>query len=181
VNRAVFLDRDGVMNEVVLRNGRPYPPPSLDELVIPAGTGEAIAALRDAGFRLIVATNQPDVATGVQRREVVEAIHDRLCELFPLDAVKVCYHVDRDQCSCRKPKPGMLLEAAKEWSVDLARSFMIGDRWRDIEAGRNAGCKTILVGSGYGEACSARPNAVAASLWAASQLILSNRVPDRDA
>jgi D-glycero-D-manno-heptose 1,7-bisphosphate phosphatase len=173
----VFLDRDGVINEAVVRAGRPYPPPSLDALVFPAGTREAIEGLHDAGFRVIIATNQPDVATGVQRREVVEAIHEHLRGLFPIDAVKVCYHVDRDDCPCRKPRPGMLLEAAREWSLDLANSYMIGDRFRDVGAGQNAGCKTVLVGTGYGEPRTAEPDAVADSLLAASRLILSDRVP----
>jgi D-glycero-D-manno-heptose 1,7-bisphosphate phosphatase len=176
MNRAVFLDRDGVINEVVLRNGRPHPPPSLETLVFAAGAAQAITSLRAAGFRIIVVTNQPDVATGAQCRAVVEAMHAHMQSLFPIDAVKVCYHVDSDNCPCRKPRPGMLLEAAREWSLDLARCFMVGDRWRDVGAGKNAGCTSILVGSGYGEPCPARPDAVAASLLEASQWILAQAV-----
>jgi len=178
LSRAVFLDRDGVINRVVLRNGRPYPPSSVDELEFLPGVSEAIDALHQAGFRIIVVTNQPDVATGVQRREAVEAIHERIrCE-FPIDDIKVCYHVDSDGCTCRKPKPGMLLGAAAKWSLDLGQSFMVGDRWRDIEAGRAARCRTILVRSNYAERQAEKPDAVVDSLLEASALILANGVID---
>ncbi|MCK4598736.1 HAD family hydrolase [Candidatus Bipolaricaulota bacterium] len=181
MSRAVFLDRDGVINLAVLHNGRPYPPSSVDELEFLPGVSEAINALHQAGFRIIVATNQPDVATGVQRREVVEAIHERIRRAFPIDDIKVCYHVDQDGCTCRKPKPGMLLEAAEEWSLNLEQSFMVGDRWRDIEAGRAAGCRTILVKSNYAEQQAGKPDAIVSSLLEASAFILTNSVQDTPA
>ena len=148
---AVFLDRDGVLNRVVLRNGKPHPPPSLKELEILPGVPEALRALKAAGYRLIVVTNQPDVARGAQTREAVEAINAALVAALPLDDVLVCYHDDRDHCDCRKPQPGLLIRAAAKYKIDLAASFMIGDRWKDIEAGRRAGCKTILIDCGYAE------------------------------
>ena len=104
--RAVFLDRDGVLNRVVVRNGRPYPPASVDELEIMPGVAEALRDLKAAGFHLIVATNQPDVARGLVPPAVVEAIHERLRRTLPLDAIQVCYHTDADACLCRKPRPG---------------------------------------------------------------------------
>ena len=173
--RAVFLDRDGVINRAVVRGGRPYPPDGPDGLEILPGVAEAAARLRGAGFLVIVVTNQPDVAKGRQRREVVEAIHDRIRATVPLDDVKVCYHDDDDGCACRKPKPGMLLEAASGCSIDLGRSFMVGDRWRDVSAGRAAGCRTFLVGDGYGEPFPDAPDAVVGSLAEASVRILSQR------
>lgn len=176
VNRAVFLDRDGVINRAIVRGGRPYPPLTVDEMEFLPGVAEATAILSNAGFRLIVVTNQPDVATGVQRLEVVEAMHARLRREFPIDDIRVCYHVDRDGCMCRKPKPGMLLDAAAEWSIDLTSSFMVGDRWRDIGAGKAAGCKTIRVGDGYAEAQAETPDSVVESLRAASLLIVAGRV-----
>lgn len=172
MNRAVFVDRDGVINRAAVRDGRPYPPSSADELVFLPGVGEAIDALRRGGFRVIVVTNQPDVATGVQRREVVEAMHDKIRRAFAIDDIKACYHADRDACLCRKPKPGMLLQAATEWSLDLRLSFMVGDRWRDIEAGRAAGCQTILIRYPYDERQAERPDAIVDSLLEASVLIL---------
>lgn len=148
---AVFFDRDGVLIETYLREGKPYPPNSLGELKILPGIREALLQLRSAGFLNIVVTNQPDVATGKQRREVVEAMHKYLLSELPLDAIKVCYHVDKDQCACRKPKPGMLLEAAAEFGINVAASHLIGDRWRDIEAGQAAGCRCWFINCGYRE------------------------------
>jgi D-glycero-D-manno-heptose 1,7-bisphosphate phosphatase len=173
MNRAVFLDRDGTINAAVIRAGRPFPPSSLEELQILPGVADALGALRAAGLCLIVVTNQPDVATGVQRREVVEQMHERLRRELPIDDIKVCYHADADGCSCRKPKPGMLLEAADEWSLDLPGSFLVGDRWRDVEAGRAAGCKTILIHYGYAERRAEHPDAVVGSLPQAGAIILS--------
>ena len=174
--RAVFLDRDGVINRVILRQGRAYPPASADDVEFLPDVGPALEALRRGGFRLIVVTNQPDVGKGLQRREAVEAIHARLRAALPIDEIKVCYHVDQDGCSCRKPKPGMLLDAARAWRVELAQSVMVGDRWRDIEAGKAAGCKTILVQGGYDERQAESPDAIVSSLAEASELILSTWV-----
>ncbi|MGO9307544.1 MAG: D-glycero-alpha-D-manno-heptose-1,7-bisphosphate 7-phosphatase [Spirochaetia bacterium] len=151
MNRAVFLDRDGVINRAVLRAGLPHPPQSVQDLEIMPGVGDALAALKSAGFVLVVITNQPDVARGTQTRDRVEAIHDLLMRTLPLDAVKVCYHDDADGCSCRKPAPGMILEAARDLDVELARSYTVGDRWKDIEAGKRAGTTTILIENEYPE------------------------------
>ena len=150
--RAVFLDRDGVLNRAFLHgDGKTHPPSGPEELELLAGVKEACAALSQAGFLLIVVTNQPDVARGTQRREVVEAIHRGLRDALPLDDVLACYHDDADHCPCRKPEPGLLLSAAQEWNIDLSASFMVGDRWTDIEAGRRARCRTVFVGNGYVE------------------------------
>jgi D-glycero-D-manno-heptose 1,7-bisphosphate phosphatase len=148
---AVFLDRDGVVNRAPVRAGRPTSPAGVGELEVLPGVPEACARLRAAGFALIVVTNQPEVARGRLSREVVEAIHDCLRRRLPLDDIRVCYHDDADGCACRKPKPGMLLAAARDWGIDLARSVMVGDRWRDIEAGRRAGCRTVFIDYGYVE------------------------------
>jgi D-glycero-D-manno-heptose 1,7-bisphosphate phosphatase len=150
LRRAVFLDRDGVLNRAIIRDGRPYPPGSPDLLEIPPGTADAVCRLHDAGFMLIVATNQPDVARGTQRREVVEAINARLSDVMPLDEFRVCYD-DDDDSPHRKPNPGLLLDAAVAHAIDLPASFMIGDRWRDVEAGRRAGCRTVFLDLGYAE------------------------------
>ena len=176
--RAVFLDRDGVVNRATVVDGRPYPPASLEQLEILPGVPEAVADLRRAGFRVIVVTNQPDVATGRQSRAVVEAMHDSLRARLALDDVYTCYHTDRHACACRKPNPGMLLDAAREWSLRLHESFMVGDRWRDIEAGHRAGCKTILVQGDveYREPAACDPDWTVRSLLEASQIICPWRV-----
>jgi D-glycero-D-manno-heptose 1,7-bisphosphate phosphatase len=149
--RATFLDRDGVLNRATVRDGKPYPPASLGTLEILPDVPDALHALKAAGFLLIGATNQPDVARGTQRRDVVEAINAKLCATLPLDDLLVCYHDDRDDCECRKPHPGLLLEAAAKHGIDLAASYMVGDRWRDVGAGRGAGCATIWIDRGYTE------------------------------
>ena len=172
VTRAVFLDRDGVLNRAVLKDGLPTPPRSVQDLEVLPGVPEALAALKSAGFRLVVVTNQPDVARGTQRREEVEAINGALLRDLPLDVVKVCYHDDADRCACRKPAPGMILEAAAELGVDLSRSYMVGDRWKDIEAGQRAGTTTILIENEYPERRPGQPGARVRSLRDAAEWIL---------
>jgi D-glycero-D-manno-heptose 1,7-bisphosphate phosphatase len=149
--RAVFLDRDGVLNRAIVREGKPYPPDSVAALEILPGVPDALADLKAAGFLLVVVTNQPDVAKGIQRRAVVEAIHQRLQAELPLDAIFVCYHQDSDRCNCRKPAPGLLEEAAARYELYLPFCFMVGDRWRDVDAGCRSGCQTILLDYGYRE------------------------------
>lgn len=150
-SRAVFLDRDGVINRALERGGVPRPPSSPEELEILPGVPEALARLKSAGFRLVVVTNQPDVARGVLSRESVERIHSVMSSALPIDEFRVCWHDDNDRCGCRKPKPGMLLDAAREADLDLRSSYMVGDRWRDMEAGESAGCITVFVDAGYQE------------------------------
>ncbi|MCX7847438.1 MAG: HAD family hydrolase [bacterium] len=150
--RAVFLDRDGVVNKPRMVNGVAHPPRTVAELELTEGIREVLQALKGAGFLLVVVTNQPDVARGTLTFEAVEAVHARLAALLPIDAFYCCPHDDEDGCGCRKPKPGLLLRAAQEWGIDLRASFMVGDRWRDVDAGRAAGCTTVFVDYGYHEA-----------------------------
>ena len=149
--RAVFLDRDGVINRAFVRDGKPFPPPTPQELEVLPDVPEALRELKSYGYLLIVVTNQPDVGRGKQSRQALDAMHEALRKSLPLDDIFVCCHTEKDNCNCRKPSPGMFLEAAQKHNIDLAASFMVGDRWRDIEAGYNAGCKTILVDYGYSE------------------------------
>jgi D-glycero-D-manno-heptose 1,7-bisphosphate phosphatase len=174
VRKAVFLDRDGVLNAAVVRAGKPYPPDTLDALEILPGVAEALGRLRAAGFLNVVVTNQPDVATGQQRREVVEAMHDRLARALPLDAIEVCYHVEADHCDCRKPKPGMLQQAARALDIDLSQSSLIGDRWRDIAAGQAVGSACYFIDYGYDERQPQMPFVTVKSLPEATALILSS-------
>jgi D-glycero-D-manno-heptose 1,7-bisphosphate phosphatase len=141
----VFLDRDGVLNEIVLRNGSPGSPRLLSELRVVAGAALALGRLRDAGFTLICVTNQPEIRRGFLSRDNLEAIHAELRRQLPLDDLLVCPHDDEDRCDCRKPKPGMLLQAAAQNDVRLPASYMLGDRWRDVGAGARAGCRTVLL------------------------------------
>ena len=151
IKRAVFLDRDGVINRAMVHDGKPYPPADLAALEILPGVSEAMQLLHEAGWLLIVVSNQPDVARGTTQKAEVEAINGHLHKSLPIDEFRTCYHDSSDGCDCRKPLPGALLDAALEHGIDLAKSYMVGDRWRDTEAGERAGCKTIFLDYGYNE------------------------------
>jgi D-glycero-D-manno-heptose 1,7-bisphosphate phosphatase len=171
--RAVYLDRDGVLNRAVVRDGKPYPPATPAELEILPGVPQALARLRSAGFRLVVLTNQPDVGRGTMPIETVKAIHACMAAALPLDAIEVCLHGGHEACDCRKPRPGMLLRDGAAYGIDLRRSFIVGDRWRDIDAGAAAGCRTILIDAGYDErAPTYPPDHVCGSLTEAADWIL---------
>lgn len=148
---AVFLDRDGVINRAIEHGGRPRAPRSLEELDVLTGVREAVGALRSGGYRLVVVTNQPDVRRGVTALAVAQSINETLRAALNLDAVYMCVHDDPDECSCRKPRPGLITRAAQELGLDLRTSYLVGDRWRDMEAGRRAGCGTVFVDRGYRE------------------------------
>lgn len=149
--RAVFLDRDGVINYAPTIAGKPYAPKHITELKILPEVPEALKKLADAGYILVVVTNQPDVAYGTITHQAVEEINNYLCNCLPINEIYTCYHGKYDNCECRKPLPGLLLAAAKQHNILLDKSYMIGDRWRDIEAGQNASCKTIFIDYGYKE------------------------------
>jgi D-glycero-D-manno-heptose 1,7-bisphosphate phosphatase len=170
---AVFLDRDGVINRAFIRDGTPHPPVSLRNLEILPHVPEALSALKAQGYSLVVVTNQPDVARGTASRELVDSIHERLMGELGLDAIFTCFHDDADECDCRKPKPGLLFRAAHALGIDLTSSFMVGDRWRDVEAGRRAGCRTLFVDCGYGESPSRSCDFRVGSLLEASGIILA--------
>jgi len=173
MRRAVFLDRDGVLNKTYLRDGKPYSPDTIEEIIIFPDAAEALKRLREHGFHLVMATNQPDVARGRLTREQVDAMNEYLASELPLDEIEVCPHGDADRCECRKPKPGLLLQAAKRDGIDLSQSFMVGDRYRDVEAGHSAGCRTILMGGGYGEAFKVQPDVIVRTLTEAADWILN--------
>jgi D-glycero-D-manno-heptose 1,7-bisphosphate phosphatase len=151
-SRAIFLDRDGVLNHPIIRDGRSYPPAQVEHLEIYDGLREQLQRLKDRGFVLIVVTNQPDVARGTTPKETVEEINEAIAREIPaIDKFMVCFHDNSDGCECRKPRPGMLLSGAEEFDVDLGRSYMIGDRRSDVEAGIAAGSRTIFIDRAYRE------------------------------
>jgi D-glycero-D-manno-heptose 1,7-bisphosphate phosphatase len=170
---AVFLDRDGVINRAAVRDGKPYPPASLRDLEILPHVPEALNAMKAKGYSLVVVTNQPDVARGTSSRELVDRIHERLKSELDLDAILTCFHDDADACGCRKPKPGLLLQAAHDFDIDLTSSFMVGDRWSDVEAGRRAGCRTLFIDCRYDEEPPSSCDFRAGSLIEASRIILA--------
>jgi transaldolase len=169
---AVFVDRDGVLVESGVDGGVPQPVATVDDLRILPGVMEACKRIRASGLKLICVTNQPDVSRGTVALADVEAVNSRLADVLALDGVLVCPHDDGDACTCRKPVPGMLHEAASRWSIDLSSSVMVGDRWNDVEAGRRAGCYTVFIDRGYAERRPDNPDAVAPDLVSAVSLIL---------
>jgi len=174
LNKGVFLDRDGVINRPVIVDGKPYPARTVADFEILPGVKQACSDLKKAGYLLVVVTNQPDVGRGTLKKEVVEAIHETMMQHLPIDRVEVCYHAGAEfgeKCDCRKPQPGMLFAAAKVLAIDLSRSFMIGDRLRDIECGRNAGCRTIFIDWNYEEKLKHQPDHTVSDLLEAAKLI----------
>ena len=174
MNKAIFLDRDGVLNRVIVRGGKPYPPSHLSEFEILPGTKEALIKLKLERFLLIVVTNQPDVARGKQKREKVEEMHTFLKRNLPLNDIFVCWHGIDGECECRKPLPGLLFQASKKWNIDLKKSLIIGDRWRDIDSGHAAGCKTIFIDYKYDEELNIQPDYSATSIQDATKCFIEN-------
>lgn len=170
---AVFLDRDGVLVVPEFRDGRSYAPTSLDRFRLYDSAVREVGRLRDSGFLLAVVTNQPDVGRGIIARDVLDEMHRRLMAELPVDLIEICIHDRKDGCSCRKPKPGMLLAAAAKLNIDLAASFVIGDRASDVEAGCAAGCRTIFIDLQYNEPKPAHCTFVVRSLGEAVDAVLT--------
>jgi len=174
MRRAVFVDRDGVLNAAVVEDGRPHPPASVTDLAFLAGVRERVAALKELGFLVVCVTNQPDVARGTVTRTAVEQINARVREEMGLDELLACYHDDNDGCDCRKPRPGLLLDAARRLGIDLPRSYMVGDRWKDVACGSAAGCTTVFVDQRYSERFEGpAPDHISATAAAALDYVLS--------
>lgn len=180
--RAVFLDRDGVLNRAVVRDGRPYPPATVEEFELYDDVLAGCERLKNAGFLLVVASNQPDVGRGSQSRAIAEAINSKLVQLIPfLDRIEVCFHAGEgygENCDCRKPKPGMLFHAAELLNIDLPGSYMIGDRWQDVDCAKAAGCRAIFIDRGYTEALHHLPDLTVRSFAEAVAAVVSTaRLP----
>jgi D-glycero-D-manno-heptose 1,7-bisphosphate phosphatase len=174
---AIFLDRDGTLNLQVVRAGKPYPPATLAEFSLFPGVAEACVQLAAAGFVLVVATNQPDVGRGDQAQSIVESMHARLRQLVPsIEHIEVCYApgqgVAHPEDYRRKPAPGMITDAAKNVGLDLTRSWMVGDRWRDIDCGQRAGVRTVFIDFGYAEDLRADPDFTVKTFPEAATVIL---------
>jgi len=176
--RAIFLDRDGVINKSVVREGRPYPPAEAKDFELYEDVAAGCAALAAAGYLLVVVTNQPDVARGTQTRAAVDAMHRKMLDALPqIASVEVCWHAGSawgDSCDCHKPKPGMVLRAAQALGIDLAHSFLVGDRWRDVDCGHAAGCRTIFVDRKYSETLRQAPDWTVESFGQAVEVIMQS-------
>ncbi len=172
LTKTIFLDRDGVINQPHIIDGKSYAPHSIKDFTLIAGVEEALKELKAAGFLIFVVTNQPDVGKGICNQSDIEEIHDFLLNHLPIDDVFVCYHTDEDQCDCRKPLPGLLNQAAQQYPVDFNNSFLVGDRWKDIEAGQYMGCITMFIDYGYAEKKPKHMDYTIQSLFEAKNIIL---------
>jgi D-glycero-D-manno-heptose 1,7-bisphosphate phosphatase len=171
--KAVFLDRDGVLVIPNFREGRSFAPTSLEDYRFYPDAPQALSRLKSAGYKLIVVTNQPDVGKGVIPQVMADEMHERLRSVMPIDMIKACFHTQTAHCDCRKPKPGMLLDAARELDIDLERSFMVGDRASDVEAGEAAGCRTVFIDLEYNERKPKGPTFIVRSIAEAVDRILA--------
>ena len=182
---AVFLDRDGVVNEAVRRGqdfvGREQTgtwkhtaPFTVEEFRVFPETADAVARIRAMGLLSIVVTNQPDLAYGRMTKDTFDKL-EQLTRALGFDDVFICPHGRDEGCSCKKPKPGMLLDAARRWNIDLSRSCIIGDTKSDTGAGKAAGCKTILIARSYNEEDHATADVVVGSLGEAIDWIVRDR------
>ena len=161
---AVFFDRDGVLIKTEVRNGKPYAIRDIKDLVILPDAVAVVDKFKEAGYKIVIVTNQPDVGNGFIRQSVVEEMHNILLRELPIDLIKSCYHQQGAGCNCRKPNTGMFTEAAVKLNIDLGSSIMIGDRSSDIQAGQAAGCFTIFIDYGYNESLKVRADLIVSSL-----------------
>jgi D-glycero-D-manno-heptose 1,7-bisphosphate phosphatase len=147
MKQAVFLERDGVLNAAILDKQQQVSPLTLEELHLNETAAPLLKKLKSAGFVLIATSNQPGLSRGYQNRRELDRMHDRMRKVLPLDDILVCPHDETDRCPCRKPKPGLFVEAGFKWQLDLDRSFVISDKWQDAEAARIAGSTSLLLQS----------------------------------
>ncbi len=150
-NKAFFFDRDGILNQSIIKNQKPYSPNIPNELKLNREFLPFIKNLKKKKFIIIVVTNQPDIKRGKMTKYSLKTINTKIKNFFLIDEIYVCIHDINDKCSCRKPKPGMLKKASKKWDIDLKKSFLVGDRFKDIQAGNSVGCTTIFIDYNYNE------------------------------
>ena len=177
---AAFLDRDGVLNRLVMRDGRAVSPRRLDEFELLPGVAPAVKALRRAGLRVIVVTNQPDLARGTLDPVELQRMHRRLRRAVGLDAIYTCPHNDAAGCACRKPKAGLLQQASREWDLHLEASFLVGDSWKDVAAGKAAGCATVVIGPRHSQPAGVQADFAAWDLPEAAEIIVGQLAKRND-
>jgi D-glycero-D-manno-heptose 1,7-bisphosphate phosphatase len=157
-NKAIFFDRDGVLNKTLLKNGKPYAPRNIKDFKIISDAYSILSYLKSLNYLMFVVTNQPDVGNGYMDKIIVEEMHEMILDQLPIQEIFTCYHSQKDNCSCRKPKTGMLEKAHKKFNLNIKDCFIVGDRFSDIEAGQKFKFQTVMIGTGYGEKPLAKPD-----------------------
>ena len=147
MKQGIFIERDGILNRARVERRQQVGPLALEEFHPNGEVAPLLNELKAAGLLLIVTTNQPALSRGELSRRELDQMHQRLRQIFPVDDILVCPHEEMDGCTCRKPKPGLLIEGAFKWRLDLSRSFVISDKWQDAEAARRAGVTSLLLDS----------------------------------
>ena len=152
MKKAIFLDRDGVINEPIFRDGninKPIAPWEIDEFKLFDNIINPLNIIKKMGYHIFIVTNQPDISKGILKISTIKKMNNIIMSKLPIDEIMFCPHLDSHRCVCRKPKPGMVNILAKKWEISLSDSFFIGDNWKDIECGKGAGCTTILLDKYY--------------------------------
>jgi len=175
MKKAVFIERDGVLNQAFVNGRQQVGPASLAEFRLQEGVLPLLARLKEAGFLLLVTTNQPGIARGDLSRRELDRMHDQLRRLIPVDDIFICPHDDPDRCPCRKPRPGLFQEARCKWQLNMNASFVVSDKWQDVEAARSAGCTSILIRSAWNGA--AHPDLILQDFGSVVEKILSLQPP----
>jgi len=175
-NKCVFLDRDGVINLPIVINKKPYSPRRIEEFIFTSEIKNLISKVVNHGYKVIVITNQPDIASGDLSESLLNYFHQRIIDEMLVDDIFVCKHLSSDNCNCRKPKPGLILEAALKHKINLKESFFIGDRWKDVDAANNVECHSIFIDYGYREKLKTVPKNCVKNLNAAFEVILSKKI-----
>lgn len=171
--KAVFLDRDGVIVVPNFRDGRSFAPRRIEDFEFYPDARDSLNLLKAAGYVLVVVSNQPDVGAGMISDTVMAEMNRRLLDSFPIDAIKICTHTRDAMCLCRKPAPGLLIEAGRELALSLSDSFMVGDRSSDVEAGQAAGCRTVFIDLDYNEPKPSSPTFTVRSISEAAKVVLT--------
>ena len=151
INKAVFFDRDGVLNRAIIKDKKPYAPRNFSKFVLYKSTPEFIKILCNKGYKIFLVTNQPDIGNGFTDLSELNKMHDYLCSLIKFDEIFVCLHSQSQKCICRKPSPFFVLEAKKKYNLNLKNSYFIGDRYSDYQTANKAGCNFLFIDRFYRE------------------------------
>lgn len=173
-NRAFFLDRDGVINKSLLKKGKPLAPREFKQFKIIKNVDKSLIFLKKQGFKNIIITNQPDIKKGLIKNSTSKRINKEIKKKLQIDDIFICKHTDEDNCNCRKPKTGLIKKAKKKWNIDLKKSYLIGDRWRDIFLANKLKINCFYIDKNYKERKPKKYNYKVKNLYAAIRKLKNN-------